>query len=132
MAQTDQSLSDEKPSSLTRNPRELFDLLQSYIYGTIDLLASSYGWTDQYILDHVYNFEVPLYKKRINERQRSNYKMLLAIQHNPHQKDPKKLAKELETDENGQADRAYINAKLDKGGFAMLKRQVDQARGTQV
>ena len=132
MEATNQGLSDDKTNSLTRNPRELFDLLQSYIYGTIDLLASSYGWTDQYILDHVYNFEVPLYKKRINDRQRANYKMLLAIQHNPHQKDPKKLANDLETDQDGAVDRSYINAKLDKGSFAMLKQRVDQARATRV
>lgn len=130
MAETDQSISEPEQNSLTRNPRDLFTLLQDYIYGAVDLLASQYGWTDDYILAHVYPFDIPVYKKRINERQRAHYKMLLAIEHNPHQKDPKKLAKDLEKDENGQADRSYLNKKLDKGGFAMLKKQVAQARAS--
>lgn len=132
MEETDQGISENQQNdSLTRNPRELFKLLQSYIYGAIDLLASEYGWTDDYILDHVYNFEIPIYKKRISERQRAHYKMLLAIEHNPHQKDPKKLAKELDRDaDGGTPDRSYLTQKLDKGSFAMLKRQVEQARAT--
>jgi len=116
--------------SLTRNPQDLFTNLRDYIYGAVDMLASEYGWTDDYILRHVYPFQIPLYKARILQRQTAHYKMLLAIEHNPHQQDPKKLYSALENTGDRAGGRDYIDKKLDKQGFAMLKRQVATARAT--
>lgn len=62
----------------------------------VDVLASQYGWTMDYILDKVYPDEALELTRRIQTRTNSDYLLQLAIVSNPWSKDPKALVTELE------------------------------------
>lgn len=92
------------------------------MYTAIDILASSYGWAIDDIKEKVYFDDlIPLVEK-INARQVSEYKMLLAIVQNPYAKDPQKLWQILKSRE----PHKVRSEKLDVAGFEALKIRMSQ------
>lgn len=63
----------------------------------VDILASQYGWTKDYILDFVYPDEAMSLSRLIRNRIAKDNLMNLAIASNAWSKDPKALGKELES-----------------------------------
>ncbi len=54
-------------------------------------------------------------------RKIQEYKMQMLITQNPHVKNPKALMNELDSLESRYIEKDYMEAKLDKTGFAILK-----------
>lgn len=92
------------------------------MFDVIDLLAASYGWAKEYILENVYPDEVPEYNKRIVRRKRHEKMLELRIAHNPHlkEKDAWTLFNELQSDP-GDVDKP---ATLDKTAFDMVRGRI--------
>jgi hypothetical protein len=85
------------------------------------LLASSYGWAKNDILETVYLDELPIFSRLITRRKINDYKMQLAIATNPHTKDAKRLWNTLEQQERQNEGKSYIDSEFDAVGFEKLK-----------
>lgn len=85
-------------------------------------MASNYGWSKKDILEQIYPDEAVKLAKLIQERQSQNYLALLAIAHNPHSKNPKKLWRILE---KGMIDKKLDN-QLDIKGLERLKKKLNK------
>lgn len=92
-----------------------------WLYRAIDLLASEYGWTKDYILDRVYPDDLILLGEQITKRVVDQLLMDLRIAHNPHTEveEAKKLFRELldkrrelwgVTEHIGELDREALDA----------------------
>lgn len=82
------------------------------------MLASEYGWNQDYILDFIYPDDVLYYQEVIKKRQSINYLMDLAIAHNPHSENPEELFENLQL-ESGES---YLdNYEPDRQGLANLQ-----------
>lgn len=68
---------------------------ENWLYRAIDLLASEYGWSQDYILDFIYPEDVINYQKTISKRKYADYLMLLVIAHNPYTEEPEALFEQL-------------------------------------
>lgn len=58
-------------------------------------MAAEYGWTQDYILDHIYPDDYLYYQEVITQRKYTNYLMDLAIVHNPNSEKPEELFEAL-------------------------------------
>lgn len=81
-------------------------------------MASEYGWSKQDILYDVYFDELAELVKKINKRKVNEYKMQLAIAHNPHVKNYKELWRILERQDDEQHKKSE---EFDPVGFEQLK-----------
>lgn len=91
------------------------------MYWAVDLLASSYGWAKNDILETVYIDELFVFVRLIKRRQISEYKIQLAIATNPNTKHPKKLWDAFDEMERQNEGKDYLNAEFDEAGFAAFK-----------
>lgn len=105
-----------------------------WLYNIVDLIASEYGWTKEYIFNNVYPREIKTFDVMITRRQFNNYRMLLAISSNPHTKDPKKFANlinrqvgNLDTDDTNTFDQVGIQALKKK--IATTSKQIKVTNG---
>lgn len=87
----------------------------------VDLFASEYGWTKDYIYYHVYLDELFILMARIEERKRNENLLLLAISHNPHSQEPQLLWDALRHSNNDREDET-----LDVEGFERLKAEMSK------
>lgn len=90
----------------------------------IDLLASSYGWAKNDILETVYLDELFVFSRLINKRKNQEYKMQLAIAQNPHIKNPKELWLMLDQQSKQIEGKTYIDSEFDATGFEALKQSL--------
>jgi len=93
------------------------------------LLANEYGWTKDYILKRIYPDEALSYIKIIDDRNRKDYLMQLAIVTNPVlESDGQKFLWNLLSDKNKHQSSVSVQLddKLDKQGFAKLKKQLSK------
>lgn len=67
-----------------------------WLFDAVHALSSAYGWTKQEILATVYPDEIEYYMKRIRKEKVNDRLSMLALIHNPHVQDPKKLILELQ------------------------------------
>lgn len=101
----------------------------SWLDDIIDLLASEYGWTKDYILSRIYPDEALLYIKTIDDRNKRDYLMQLAIVTNPVlEADSQKVLWNLLSNKNNHQsfESVQLDDKLDKQGFAKLKKQLSK------
>lgn len=88
----------------------------------VDLLSSEYGWTKDYVYEHVYFDEFFYLKKEIQKRHKTKLLESITIQHG----DPKELIKNLRNED----DESYVNeAKLDKSAFRQFKEKITSGSG---
>ena len=83
------------------------------------MLASEYGWTKDYILEHVYLDELMRLMPQMRRRTITEYQMQLAISSNPHSKKPKAL-----WDTFANQLREPVDEKIDKSGLEYLKQKM--------
>lgn len=99
-----------------------------WLWWAVDLLASEYGWTKDYILDCVYLDDLQHLSKAMDKRKLSEYKMQLAITQNPHTKDPKKLWDVIKSKEEPEPR----SEQFDAAGFERLKLAMQTAGGSKI
>lgn len=89
-------------------------------------MASEYGWAKHEIFYETYLDEIVELVEKINRRKFQNIKLQLSIAQNPFAKDPKALWNALDAEEAKITGRrpSYLDAKLDKSGFEMLKQRL--------
>jgi hypothetical protein len=96
---------------------------KGWLYEIIDILAYSYGWTMDYILDSVHLGDLLGFLSSIERRKRNDALLSLAITHNPFSKDPNALFKELK----GTRTNTFDN-KFDKEGMNKLRKELTKSK----
>ncbi len=91
----------------------------------VDTLANQYGWTKDYILDHVYPDEAVELTGILRRRIYGEYLINLAIVHNPWAKDPKDLWQTFSKE--AVKGRELGSEQLDKSGFKRLKTKISRS-----
>lgn len=96
---------------------------KNWLVNAIDLFASEYGWTKDYILKRVYPDEAIDLKRAIDIRTFNKYLIELAIEHNPHSEKPEKLRDEFLERADADINR---DEDIDKQGLKQLKMRLNR------
>ena len=96
--------------------------------GIVDSLSSEYGWTKDYILDHITLSEWLGLSDHITDRKKREYLLQLAIIQNPHTEKPNVLFEEIQkigVQEAPEIDREglkKLKEKLSKSNMIKVKK----------
>lgn len=107
-------------------------MFDDWLVGIVDMFASEYGWTREYIYASIYPTELDTFSRIVRNRQLANYQMLLKIQH---ASDPQELADSLDPDVVDSTSKStlptgkhsYMRRGLNKGAFGALEVKNAQA-----
>ena len=103
---------------------------ENWLIGIIDLLASEYGWTKDYILKRSTFVHALDFSDRIKRRKNIDNLIQLAIVQNPWSKEPKKLFDELEKGSESESDGSGDT--IDHEGFKRLKDMLRKSKNIKV
>lgn len=96
------------------------------MYQTVDLFASEYGWTIEYILESVYPVQFFALSKRMLERKVNGWLMDIQVAMNPHVEHPRELVEKLQAllPEWDRID----DSPIDREGLSRLKALINRGR----